>query len=87
MTEECHVFPFSTILTLRYSRVYICTSNSSNVIFDLGKALIIPGFDIKTTLLKICVNCKTFSTMLEEIEILVSSIKYRISKILRYNLD
>ena len=68
MTGECYVFLFPTILILRYSMVYVCTLNCSNIISDLGEALIILGFDVKTTSLKMCVNCKTFSTMLEKIK-------------------
>ena len=40
---------------------------------DLGKALITLGLDVRITLLKICVVLISLSTILEVMELLVSS--------------
>ena len=54
---------------------------------DLGETLIIQGWKTKTTLSKIWTLLISLLIMSYETKRLVSSMKYRISKILRYDFD
>jgi len=42
---------------------------------------------MRTISLNMCVNCKTLSITLADMEIFMSSMRYRIPKILRYNFE
>ena len=79
-----HLLIRNLVLTL------LCTfqiSIQTMAISNLLKVLMILDLKVKVTLLKICVDYRTLLTTSDVIEIFVSSIRYRISKILRYDLD
>ncbi len=56
-------------------------------ISNLLEALMILGFKARVSSLNIYIDCRTFLTMSNIIEIFVSFMRYEIPKILRYDFD
>ena len=56
-------------------------------ISNLLEALMILGFKARVSLLNIYIDCRTFLTMSNIIEIFVFFMRYEIPKILRYDFD